>query len=74
LHQAEIEAGGREVNGASRITHYELGFDAFLDGLSFAQTLRRAFRPGGDDFFELARGYNAAEELEHATRPRETAE
>lgn len=65
-----------EINGHGRVmaeNYYQAGFDAFLNGLTFPRALRKAFRPEGDDFFELSRGYNAAEELEQATRPRETA-
>jgi hypothetical protein len=57
--------------GSARLL-FQVGFDAFLNGLTFSQALRRAYRPEGDDFFELSRGFNAAEELELATRPRET--
>lgn len=55
------------------MNYYQIGFDAFLSGQSFSQALRAAFRPEGDDFYEVSRGFNAAEELEQATRPKEIA-
>lgn len=50
---------------------FQAGFDAFLKGLTFSQALRASYRPEGEDFYELSCGFNAAEALEQAPRPKE---
>lgn len=47
---------------------YRKGFDAYLNGQNFSRAVWQAMPT---EFFEIARGFNAAEQLDQETKPTE---